>query len=100
MRRGILADWPVRDLVAGVSVGLVEDKLLLDLEYAEDSRAAVDAAFVATGRGELVEVQAFGEGRAFPAALFTEMLDLAAPGLRELTCLQEEVLKPWLTSPW
>jgi ribonuclease PH len=95
-RREILAGWPVLDLVAGVSVGLVEDKLLLDLEYEEDSRAAVDAAFVATGRGELVEVQASGEGRAFPVALLNDMLDLARLGIRELTRLQEEVMKPWL----
>ena len=53
---------------AAVSVGLVGGRLLLDLDYAEDSQAHVDANFVGTGNGELVEVQLSGEGGPFPAA--------------------------------
>ena len=51
-----------------MSVGLVGERLLLDLDYAEDSQAHVDANFVGTGQGELVEVQLTGEGGPFPAA--------------------------------
>jgi ribonuclease PH len=99
-RREIVEFLPVKDLVAAVSVGLVDGQLLLDLEYEEDSRAAVDANFVVTGRGELVEVQASGEGASFPVALLDEMVALAQKGIRELTRLQEEALKPWLPLPW
>ena len=51
-----------------MSVGLVGERLLLDLDYAEDSQAQVDANFVGTGKGDLVEVQLTGEGGPFPAA--------------------------------
>lgn len=99
-RQEILPFCPVRDLVAAVSVGLVDGRLLLDLDYEEDSQAQVDANFVATGRGELVEVQASGESHSFPVALLAEMVALAQQGIRELTRLQEETLKPWLPLPW
>jgi ribonuclease PH len=91
---------PVRDQVAAVSVGLVGGKLLLDLDSQEDSGAQVDANFVATGRGELVEVQATGEGGPFPRKLLPDMLDLALKGLQDICRKQEEVLGPWLPLPW
>jgi ribonuclease PH len=86
--------------VAAVSVGLLGERLLLDLDYAEDSQAHVDANFVGTGKGELVEVQLTGEGGPFPAARLPEMLELAQVGIRELTRIQAEVLAPWLPQPW
>jgi len=99
-RRGALTALPLRDQVAAVSVGLVGAQLLLDLDYAEDSQAHVDANFVGTGQGELVEVQLSGEGGPFPAARLNEMLELAQSGIRELTRLQSEVLAPWLPLSW
>jgi ribonuclease PH len=99
-RRGALASLPLRDQVAAVSVGLVGGQLLLDLDYAEDSQAHVDANFVGTGKGELVEVQLTGEGGPFPAARLPQMLELAVSGIRELTRIQTEVLTPWLPLPW
>jgi ribonuclease PH len=86
--------------VAAVSLGLVGGRLLLDLDYAEDSQAHVDANFVGTGAGELVEVQLSGEGGPFPAARLPQMLELAQSGIRELTRIQTEVLTPWLPLPW
>jgi len=86
--------------VAAVSVGLVGGQLLLDLDYAEDSQAQVDANFVGTGAGELVEVQLTGEGGPFPAARLNQMLELAQSGIRELVRIQTEVLSPWLPLPW
>ena len=83
-----------------MSVGLVGERLLLDLDYAEDSQAQVDANFVGTGQGELVEVQLTGEGGPFPAARLNQMLELAQSGIRELTRIQAEVLTPWLPLPW
>jgi ribonuclease PH len=95
-RRGGLTTSPLRDQVAAVSVGLLGERLLLDLDYAEDSQAHVDANFVGTGKGELVEVQLTGEGGPFPAARLSEMLELAQLGISELIRIQAEVLAPWL----
>jgi len=99
-RRGALTASPVRDQVAAVSVGLLGERLLLDLDYAEDSQAQVDANFVGTGLGDLVEVQLTGEGGPFPAAQLNRMLELAQLGIRELSRIQAEVLTPWLPLPW
>jgi ribonuclease PH len=99
-RQGIMAVLPVKDRVGAVSVGLVRDKLLLDLDYQEDSAARVDANFVATGRGELVEVQATGEEGPFSRQLLPDMLDLAMAGLAEIFKEQEKALAPWLPLPW
>jgi ribonuclease PH len=99
-RRGAVNAFPLRDQVAAVSVGLLGERLLLDLDYAEDSQARVDANFVGTGTGDLVEVQLTGEGGPFPAARLPEMLELAQLGIRRLTRIQEEVLAPWLPRPW
>jgi ribonuclease PH len=99
-RQGALAVLPLHDQVAAVSVGAVGSHLILDLDYEEDSQAAVDANFVATGKGELVEVQLSGEAGPFPAAQLPAMLALAQTGLTELCRLQEEALSPWLPLSW
>jgi ribonuclease PH len=99
-RLDLLEALPLKDQVAAVSVGLVSGRLLLDLSHDEDSQAAVDANFVATGRGELVEVQATGEGGPFPRARLNEMLEMAQKGLQEIYRLQEAALTPWLPLPW
>ena len=99
-RREIIEVMPVRDQVAAVSVGLVGEHLLLDLDYQEDSTAQVDANFVATGRGELVEVQATGEEGPFARQLLPDMLTLALSGLADIFRKQEEALGPWLPLPW
>ena len=99
-QRGLLSSSPVRHQVAGVSLGLVHGRLLLDLDYEEDSQASVDANFVATGQGELIEVQLTGEAGPFPARELSRMQELALKGLKELTRVQEETLAPWLPLPW
>ena len=99
-RRGAVTAFPLRDQVAAVSVGLLGERLLLDLDYDEDSNALVDANFVGTAQGDLVEVQLTGEGGPFPAAHLPQMLELAVSGIRELTRIQTEVLTPWLPLPW
>ncbi len=99
-RREVLAFPPLKDLVAAVSLGLVDGRLYLDLDYEEDSRAQVDANFVATGRGELVEVQVSGEGTSFPVARLSEMTALALKAIQTLHRLQEEVLRPWVPLSW
>jgi ribonuclease PH len=99
-RQEMIETVPVVDQVAAVSVGRVNDNILVDLDYQEDSRAEVDANFVVTGRGELVEVQATGEKGAFPPGLVLEMLARAQGALARLRRAQEEALAPWLPLPW
>jgi ribonuclease PH len=99
-RRGLLEASPVQGQVAAVSVGLLGERLLLDLDYDEDSQALVDANFVGTGKGDLIEVQLTGEGGPFPAAQLNRMLELAQQGINQLTRIQEKVLAPCLPLPW
>jgi ribonuclease PH len=99
-RQGLMEVLPIKDQVAAVSVGLVGDKLLLDLDYQEDFAARVDANFVGTGQGELVEVQATGEDGPFSRQLLPDMLELATAGLADIFQEQEKALAPWLPLPW
>jgi ribonuclease PH len=99
-RQGTIAEMPVLDQVAAVSVGRVNEHILVDLDYQEDFRAEVDANFVVTGRGELVEVQATGEKGSFPLDLVPQMLELAGPALKRLRQAQEEALGSWMPLPW
>jgi ribonuclease PH len=79
--------------VAAVSVGIVDEEALLDLDYSEDSRAEVDMNVVTTGDGRLVEVQATAEKVAFDRESLDDLLDLAAAGIDEITRAQEEALE-------
>jgi ribonuclease PH len=89
---GALKASPLRQLVAATSVGIVEDTVLLDLAYEEDSQAEVDMNLVMTEDGNFVEVQATAERHAFPRARLLEMMDLAEAGIRELHALQREAI--------
>lgn len=79
-------------LVAAVSVGVTGDGVVLDLAYAEDRDAVVDANVVMRAPGDLVEVQGTGEQGVFSRAQFTEMLDLAEQGIRSLFEAQRRAL--------
>jgi len=89
---GVLKQSPLHDSVAAISVGMVGGEILLDLAYAEDSRAEVDMNVVQTGSGRLVEVQGTGEGGTFDRKLLDRMLDVAEKGIGELTRLQAHAL--------
>jgi ribonuclease PH len=90
---GISANRPVfRTSVAAVSLGLVDNRLLLDLDYSEDSRAQVDCNIVMTGAGEFVEVQGTAEGATFTRAQLDAQLELAQNGIERLTDLQRSIL--------
>jgi ribonuclease PH len=80
------------DSVAAVSVGIIDGVPMLDLPYAEDSRAEVDMNVVMTGAGRFVEVQGTAEGMAFTRGELDTMLGLAEAGIKELTALQAAVL--------
>ncbi len=82
----------MNDLVAAVSVGLVEEQPLLDLEYVEDVAAQVDMNVVATGGGGLVEVQGTAEGDPFRRDELDRLIDLAVDGIADLVRAQREIL--------
>lgn len=89
---GMLRTLPLRDWLAATSVGIVNDELMIDLAYEEDSRAQVDMNVVMTGSGNFVEVQAAAEGRPYTGTELTAMLEMAAEGIRELIEVQQDVL--------
>ncbi len=89
---GIVDRIPVSDFVSAVSVGIVDGKLLLDLEYGEDSVAQVDMNFVMTKGGLIIEVQGTAEKFPFARNLLDEMTDLATKGIADLTKKQVEML--------
>jgi ribonuclease PH len=78
--------------VSAVSVGIVDGVSLLDLDYAEDSRAEVDFNVVGTDAGTYVELQGTAEGRPFDRAAVDGLLDLANQGLEHLFAVQAEAL--------
>ncbi|HTT71284.1 MAG TPA: ribonuclease PH, partial [Anaeromyxobacteraceae bacterium] len=80
--------------VAAVSVGLLGGEVHLDLDYDEDSTAEVDMNVVATGEGELVEVQGTAEGKAFRREELDRMVDAALRGIARLRDLQARALAP------
>ena len=89
---GILRAVPVVDSIAAISVGIVDDELLLDLAYDEDSRAQVDMNVAMTGNGRFVEVQASAEGRPYTSQELQRLLELAGKGIRKLTETQQDLL--------
>ena len=91
--RGLLAEDPLRDFVAAVSVGLVGGEALLDLDYLEDSGCDTDMNVVMTGTGGLVEVQGTAEGTPFTRAQLDRLLDLAGKGIGELVAAQRAALR-------
>ena len=79
-----LERWPVREPVGAISVGIVNGRALLDLDYSEDHRAEVDMNVVMTEGGRFLEVQGTGESRPFDATELQTLLDLARDGVRQV----------------
>ncbi|MGN8890285.1 ribonuclease PH [Dysosmobacter sp. HCP28S3_G4] len=92
VRDGVLSEMPIKTCVAAVSAGIVDDRPLLDLCYAEDSRAQVDLNCVVTGEGELVEIQGTGEGRPFTVEEQQTLVELCWKGIREIQAIQRAAL--------
>ncbi|HCK16906.1 MAG: ribonuclease PH [Alphaproteobacteria bacterium] len=83
---------PITDSVSAISCGVYQGTPVLDLDYAEDSTAAVDANFVLTGKGGIVEIQGTGEERPFSEDEFHQLLALAKKGCGELVEFQTSAL--------
>ncbi len=90
--RGLIAESPIRDFVAAVSVGIYQGEPVLDLDYAEDSSCDTDMNVVMTGAGGFVEIQGTAEGTPFTRAQMNALLDLADKGIRELVAAQKAAL--------
>jgi ribonuclease PH len=89
---GMLESSPLTGSIAAVSCGMLDGSALLDLDYAEDSTAEVDANVVMTGDGGLVEVQATAERTPLSRAHLDELLALAASGIEQLRVAQNEAI--------
>ena len=90
--RGDLEFSALRDSVAAISVGLIDDEARLDLPYEEDGRAQVDMNVVATGSHRLVEIQGTGEGHTFSRSELDALTDLALSGVDAITSVQADLL--------
>jgi ribonuclease PH len=89
---GNLAEDPMLPAVAAVSVGIVDQKALLDLCYTEDAAAAVDLNLVMNAQGEFIELQGTGEEATFTETQLGQLLALGKGGIRELLLAQEQAL--------
>ena len=90
------SEHPLRDSVAAISVGVVNGKPTLDLDYEKDFAAAVDMNVVMTGSGKYVEIQGTGEEATFDESELAALLKLAKQGIKQLTSTQKDVLgKQW-----
>ena len=90
---GIITQLPLTGQVAAISCGIYQEQAVLDLDYDEDSSAEIDANFILTAAGELVEVQATGEEHPFSRRSLDEMLDLAESGCGQLFALQQRAIQ-------
>ena len=88
LQKGLLASNPLKDSVAAVSVGMVDGRAVLDLDYPEDSGCDADMNVVMTGAGRYVEVQGTAEGHTFDRAELNTLLQLAEKGIGELARYQ------------
>lgn len=92
LAQGKLAENPLKEAVAAVSVGIVDGQAVLDLDYQEDSNAEVDMNFVMTSSGRFVEVQGTAEAEPFTLEQMDAMRNLAMAGINQLFVHQQEAL--------
>lgn len=93
MRKKLIRRPPIRDSVAAVSVGKVDGRRLLDLDYKEDVAAEVDMTVVMTGSGRFVEVQGTGEEATFTRTDLDRLVALASRGIKQLLAMQERAIR-------
>ncbi|MDW7675980.1 MAG: ribonuclease PH, partial [Bacillota bacterium] len=92
LEQGKIERLPLKDWLAATSVGRVDNEILLDLCYEEDSKAEVDMNVVMTGNGEFVEVQGTGEEHPFSRKEMEQMLAFAEKGINDLIAIQQGAL--------
>ncbi|CAG7647937.1 ribonuclease PH [Paenibacillus allorhizosphaerae] len=94
VRERHLSRYPITDFLGSISVGIIQNQALLDLNYEEDSKAKVDMNVVMTGTGKFVEVQGTGEEAPFSRQELDELLALAESGIASMILEQEQALGP------
>ncbi|MGA1861335.1 ribonuclease PH [Deferribacter thermophilus] len=87
-----LEENPIKNFVAAVSVGVLNDEVILDLNYEEDSTAKVDMNVVATESGEIIEIQGTGEESPFSREVLNKMIDFAFIGIKNIVEAQKRAL--------
>jgi ribonuclease PH len=97
--QGVFTTVPLKNYVAAISVGLLNDNILLDLNYEEDAACGTDMNIVLTDKEEFVEVQGTAEGTTFSKAQMDEMSALAASGCRRLFAHQAEIIGSFFPLP-
>jgi len=90
--QGLVKVIPVTDFVSAISVGIVQNQVMLDLEYEEDSQADVDMNFVMTGSGLFIEVQGTAEHVPFSKDQLDAMTSLAKSGITKIIACQKEIV--------
>jgi ribonuclease PH len=93
-----LTEWPVRCLVGAVSAGVVDGRVLVDLDYEEDRRASVDLNLVMNSHREFIEVQGAGEEATFSGSQLSEMLRVAETAIFKIISRQRAFLQSTITS--
>ena len=84
---------PVTHKLAAISCGIVNGHVIVDLDYKEDSNAQVDANFVMTDDGKIIEIQSTAEAEPFSQEDFNQMMHISRNAINELTKLQDEAIK-------
>ena len=92
-KQNVIFTNPISDYVAAISVGIVNGKEKLDLNYDEDSGASVDMNVVMTGRGKLVEIQGTAEKEPFSVGELNRLVGLAKKGIDKIFAAQKKILK-------
>ncbi len=82
----------IKNFVAAISVGIIENKVCVDLDYSEDSKAEVDANFVICDNGKIAEIQATGEEYLFSEEQYQEMFELAKLNIKKIINKQKNIL--------
>ncbi len=90
IKSNMIAENPLKEWVAAISVGVFDGEFVLDLDYEHDSKADVDLNVVMTESGKLIEVQGTAEGNPFSRADLNDLVALAEEGITELVKLQKE----------
>ena len=92
IKRHLLKDNPLKTQIAAISCGIYKNNIVVDLDYAEDSTAEVDANFVFSSTGNMIEVQGTGEDGEFSPEQLSQMVSAAATATAKLFQLQNKVL--------
>ena len=93
VQKGLIKKNPIKDFVAAISCGIVNEKILIDLDYDEDSAAQVDANFVLSKKSGFSEIQISGEENTFNLNSVTEMIAKTERSMKNIFKIQKDAIK-------